>query len=119
MAVWLPILAQNALTFFTAFHPGSVAFTVIFAARRFLASTSLLRHEGRNSLKSPRVSEVRHLLSLVNLVLALRFVATARTFASLITNFSLGKALAIHLQAVDFGAFAARLALKPWREIEL
>ena len=62
--------------------------------------------------------EVGHLLRLVDLEVAFRFVAAAGALASLVAEPALGEALAVHLEAVDFGALAARVALAARGEVE-
>jgi hypothetical protein len=69
------VLTVQTLTFLRAFLASAVALAVVFLALRFLASAATHRHEGRNALESPRVSEVGHLLSLVYLECAVGLVA--------------------------------------------
>lgn len=64
------------------------------------------------------MTEVGHLLGLVDLEVAFRFVAAAGALASLVAEPALGEALAVHLETVDFGALAARVVLATRREVE-
>lgn len=65
------------------------------------------------------MSEIGHLLRLVDLELAVRLVAAADALTPLIAEPSLREALAVHLQAVDLGALAAWVVLVAGGEIQL
>lgn len=118
VAVRLAVLAHEALALFSALHSCAVALAVIFAAAGLLAGALAFWHEGRYSLEGAGVPEVRQLLRLVDLQPALGFVAAGVAVAALSADPPLREALAVHFQAVDFGALTSRLAL-PRREVEL
>lgn len=84
MMVRFSILTIQAFTLLCALLPGSVAFTVIFAAFRFLTRAASHRHKGRDAFEGPGMSEVGHLLGLVNLDLAAMFVTATVAQAFLI-----------------------------------
>lgn len=84
MMVRFSILTVQAFTFLCALLPSSVAFTVIFAAFRFLTRAASHRHEGRDAFEGPRMSEVGHLLGLVYLDLATMLVTATVAQAFLI-----------------------------------
>lgn len=84
MMVRFSILAIQAFTLLCTLFPSSVAFTVIFAAFRFLTRATPHRHKGRDAFEGPGMSEVGHLLSLVYLDLATMFVTATVAQAFLI-----------------------------------
>jgi hypothetical protein len=65
------------------------------------------------------VPEIGHLLSLVDLVLAVCFVAAAGALTLLVADPPLREAFAVHFEAVDLGALAPRVALHTGRQVEL
>ena len=84
MMVRFSILTIQALTLLCTLLPSPIAFTVIFAAFRFLARATPHRHKGGNAFEGPRMSEVGHLLRLVYLDLATMLVTAAVAQAFLI-----------------------------------
>ena len=84
MRVRFSILAIQAITLLCTLFPSSVAFTVIFAAFRFLTRATSHRYKGRDAFEGPRMSEVSHLLSLVNFDLATMLVTATVAQAFLI-----------------------------------
>lgn len=119
MGVRFAILAHYTFTFLSTFHSSSIAFAIIFATLRLLASASPLRHKGRNTFECSRVPEVGQLLSFVDVKPAFFLVATIVALASLIADPTLGEALTVHLQAVYFGALAARVRVLSRREVHV
>ena len=105
--VGLAILAGNALTILPALHPCAVAVTVILDTPGLLAGALPLWYECRDTLESARVSEVGNLSGFVDLQFCSHLVAAAGTLAAVSTDPPFGEALAVHFEAVNFGALAA------------
>lgn len=118
MPVYLAVLAVQTLALLCAFFSGPVAFAVIFATFRFLAGTASHGDEGGYAFEGAGVSEVGHLLRLVDLELAVGLVAATHAQTLLVAEPSLGEALTVHLETVDLGALAAGMGQLPRREIE-
>lgn len=85
MMVRFSILTIQTFTLLCTLLAGSVAFTVIFAAFRFLTRAASHGHKGRDALEGARMSEVGHLLGLVYFDLAAMLVAATVAQAFLIT----------------------------------
>lgn len=118
MSMYLAVLTVQTLTLLCALFSGPVAFAVILAAFRFLTGTASHGHEGRYVFEGARVSEVGHLLRLVDLELAAGLVAATHTQTLLVAEPSLRKTLTVHLQTVDLSALAAGVGLLAGREVE-
>lgn len=118
MMMYLAVLAVQTITFLRAFLPRSITLAVVLSALRFLAGAATHGNEGRNALEGAGVAEVGHLLGLVDLELAANFVAAADAEAFLIAESSLGEALTVHFEAVNFAALAALRGLMAGRQVE-
>lgn len=103
----LAVLAHHTLALLGALHSRAVTVAVVLAALGFLTSAPALRYKGRYPLKGAWVPEVGQLLGLVDLKFAVFPVAAIVALTFFIANSSLGKALAIHFKAVNFGALTA------------
>lgn len=118
MSVYLPVLAVQALTLLCALLSSPVAFAVILAALRFLTRTASHGDKGGYAFEGAGVSEVGHLLRLVDLELAVGLVAAADAQTFLVAEPSLGETFTVHLEAVDLGTLAAGMGLLPWGKVE-
>jgi hypothetical protein len=118
MTMGLAVVAVQALAVFSAFHASPITLAVVFATGGLLTGASAQGYEGRHPLESSRMSIVGHLLRLVDVELAVSLVAAGIAFALLIAESALGETLAVHLEAIDFGALAARVVLAARGKIE-
>lgn len=112
---WLTVETLEALTFLGTLHVGPETLTVIFTATWFLAGTATQRHESRDTLECPRMSEIGHLSSFINRYFIFQLVTARDAFTALAADLPLGEALTVHLQTVNFGAFAALICLSWWK----
>lgn len=65
------------------------------------------------------MSEVCHLLCLVDVQLVSRSIAATDAFAALVADSTFREAFAIHLQTVDFGTFTTGMCLLPRGKVQL
>ena len=65
------------------------------------------------------MSEVCHLLRLVDVQLVSGSIAATGAFAALVADATFGEAFAIHLQTVDFRTFATGMRLLPRGKVQL
>jgi hypothetical protein len=119
VVVGFAVLTHCALALFGTLDACAKTVAVVLSTLRFLASAPSLGDEGRDALEGAGVSEVGQLLGLVDLELAVFVVAAIVALALLIAEAAFGEALAVHLQAVDFGALAALEWLLAWGEVHV
>jgi hypothetical protein len=119
MAMRLAVVAVQTLAVFSALHTSAITLAVVFPTGGLLTGASAQGYEGRHPLESSRVPIVGHLLRLVDVELAAILVAAGIAVALLIAESALREALAVHLEAINFGALATRVVLAAGRQVQL
>lgn len=102
-------MAVAALAVFRAFHPRPVALAVVFAAARLFARAAPQRHKRWNIWECVWMSEISQLTGLIYVLVVIAGVVAGVALAVRCAGLAFREALAVHLQAINFCAFAARL----------
>lgn len=117
MHVRLPVLADQALAVLRALHPRPEALAVVLLALALLAGAPPHGDEGRDALEGPGVPEVGHLPRPEYLRVEAMLVAATGAVAAGGAVPPLREALAVHFEAVYFGALAALVGLLAGGEV--
>lgn len=108
-------MAVTTLAILCAFQARIEAFAVLFLAQRLFAGALASGHIRGNTLEVVGLAIVDNASSFSYLVCVGDGVVATNAHAVLIACFSFSKALAVQLQAIYLGAFAASLRKMPGR----
>lgn len=110
-------MAVTALAIFCAFKPCIITLAIFFLTQRFFTGTFPGGHIGRHSLKIVRLPVIDNTFGPIDLFFISESITATNAHTVLIAHLALGEALAVQLEAIDFGALAAWVGQLPRRQI--